>query len=76
MDRYAAQWSDLLLFLLKLAENNRSCYVLSIRYIQHLPIVGDCMKRIQEIGETLLTANTKKLSLEDCLRAFGEGRSR
>lgn len=72
MDRYAAQWSDLLLFLLKLAENNGSCYVLSIRYIRRLPVIGDCMKRIQAIGETLLGSNTKKLSLKDCLREFGE----
>lgn len=49
MDRYAAQWSDLLLFLLKLVESNASCYTLSIRYLRHLPIIGDCMKRIQTL---------------------------
>jgi len=70
MDRYAAQWSDLLLFLLKLAESNASCYTLSIRYLRHLPIIGDCMKRIQTLGEALLAANTKQLSLEGCLREF------
>lgn len=72
MNRYAAQWSDLLLFLLKLAESNESCLTLSVRYIRHLPSFDACMKCIQTLGEALLAVNTKQLSLENCLREFVE----
>lgn len=73
MDRYAAQRSDLLLFLLKLAKRNESYLVLSIRYIQRLPAMGDCMRRIETLGENLLAVSTKQLSLANCLREFTEG---
>lgn len=70
MSRYAAQWSDLVLFLLKLAESHESCQILATRYLRHLPIIKSCMERIQTRGDSLLAANTKQFSLEDCSREF------
>ena len=70
MNRYATQWSDFLLFLLKLIENNVSCYTLFIRYLRHLLIIKDYIKRIQTLEETLLVVNTKQLSFENYLREF------
>jgi len=70
MNRYATQWSNFLLFLLKLIKSNASCYTLFIRYLRHLLIIKNCMKRIQTLEETLLIVNTKQLSLKDCLREF------
>jgi len=70
VNRYATQWCDLILFLLKLAESDESCLVLSIRYLRRLPTIGDRIKRIQELGTALLAANPKQLDLEECLREF------
>ncbi len=70
MDRYAARWVDLVLFLLKLAKSTDSCLALSIRYLRRLPTVGDRIKRIQQPGKSLLAANKKQLSLDNCLREF------
>jgi len=70
MNQYATQWSDLLLFFLKLIESNASYYTLFIRYLRHLLIIKNCMKRIQTLKETLLVVNTKQLSFEDCLCEF------
>ena len=70
MNRYASLWSDLLLFLLKLIEDDECCSVLSTRYFRNFRILKDCMNNIQRIKEDLLAVNTQQLSLEDCLSVF------
>jgi len=70
MNRYATQWSNFLLFLLKLIKSNVNYYTLFIRYLRHLLIIKNCIKRIQTLEETLLVINTKQLSFKDCLREF------
>lgn len=69
-----AQWTNLLLFLLKLVESDESCPVLSIRYLRHLRTFGDCIKRIQTLGAALLTANPMQLARGLHARAWRGGK--
>ena len=70
MNRYASQWNNLLLFLLKLIEDFESCSILSTQYIKNSRILNDCIKNISRIESNLLFVNTQQLSLEECLSAF------
>ena len=69
MTGYAALWSGLISFLLRLLEDNASCPLLHIRYVELRANLRALLTTVRSTGETLHAVNPKQLPLKECLTA-------
>ena len=70
MNLYASSWSKLIRFLLGVLANPDANPILAATYLDLRPKIGDSLRELRQLAETLHEANKSKLSLVECLQVF------